>query len=108
MEYVKIIIACAFLSASVVNLVGPNVIRAEFAKWGYPDWSRVTIAIVELVGSLLLFVARTQWLGALILLVVTLGVLLSFVRSREWMRMQYPLVLLFLLIVTLNQTSTSG
>ncbi|WP_206997101.1 DoxX family protein [Trinickia mobilis] len=107
MEYVNIIIACAFLSAGVVNLIGPRVIRAEFEKWGYPDGFRVTIAIVELVGSLLLFVTRTQWFGAFVLLVVTLGVLVSFARSREWMRMQYPLVLFFLLIVTLNQTYAS-
>ena len=102
MEHVSIIVACAFLAAAIVNLKGPQTIRAEFTKWGYPDWLRMTVATVEFVGSILLFIPRTQWLGASILLVVTLGILVSFTRSKEWMRMQYPFVLLFLLVAILQ------
>ncbi|NPT43080.1 DoxX family membrane protein [Paraburkholderia sp. 1N] len=108
MEYVNIIVVCAFLAAAVVNLIGPQTIRAEFAKWGYPDWLRMTVATAEFVGSILLFIPRTQWLGASILLVVTLGILVSFTRSKEWMRMQYPFVLLFLLVAILEQTLAPG
>jgi uncharacterized membrane protein YphA (DoxX/SURF4 family) len=97
MNYVNLIIAFAFLAAATVNLIGPPAIRAEFTKWGYPGWFRVTVATVELVGSILLFAPGAHWLGASILLVLTLGILASFARSKEWMRMQYPLVLLFLL-----------
>lgn len=102
MEYVSIIVACSFLAAAVVNLKGPQAIRAEFIKWGYPDWLRMTVATVEFVGSILLFIPRTQWLGASILLVITLGILVSFTRSKEWMRMQYPFVLFFLLVAILR------
>jgi len=103
MAYVNLIIAFAFLSAAIVNLAGPQVIRAEFAKWGYPDWLRVTVSAVELGGAILLCITRTQWLGALMLLVVTLGILVSFTRSKEWMRMQYPFVLFLLLAAILRQ-----
>ena len=108
MKYINVIVACAFLSAGIVNLIGPTIIRAEFAKWGYPNWFRLTIAMVELVGSLLLFMTKTQSIGAAVLLAVTLGVLVTFVRSKEWMKTQYPLVLFFLLIVALSQTYLSG
>jgi hypothetical protein len=57
MEYVNIIVVCAFLAAAVVNLIGPQPIRAEFAKWGYPDWLRITVATAEFVGSI---VVHTQ------------------------------------------------
>jgi uncharacterized membrane protein YphA (DoxX/SURF4 family) len=102
MEYVRIIVACAFLAAAIVNLKGPQTIRAEFEKWGYPDWFRMTIATVEAVGSVLMFIPRTQLVGASILLLVTLGILVSFSRSKEWMRMQYPFVLLLLLVTILQ------
>jgi uncharacterized membrane protein YphA (DoxX/SURF4 family) len=108
MEYVNLIIALAFLAAAIVNLSGPPAIRAEFAKWGYPAWLRVAVATVELIGSILLVTPRTQWLGASILLAVTLGILVSFTRSKEWMRMQYPFVLLFLLVAILQQAHVSG
>ncbi|QBR02619.1 DoxX family protein [Paraburkholderia pallida] len=108
MKYVNLIIVCAFFSAGIVNLAGPSFIRAEFAKWGYPNGFRVAIAIIELIGSLALLFATTRIAGASILLVVILGVLASFSRSREWMKMQYPLVLLLLLIVTLSQTFPLG
>lgn len=108
MAYVNLIIAFAFLSAAIVNLAGPQAIRAEFAKWGYPDWLRVTVSAVELAGSVLLLMTRTQWLGALLLLVITLGILVSFARSKEWMRVQYPCVLLLLLVASLQQTYASG
>ncbi|MDE1005492.1 MAG: DoxX family protein [Paraburkholderia fungorum] len=108
MEYVNIIVACAFLAAAIVNLKGPQAIRAEFTKWGYPDWLRVGVAAAEFVGAILLAVPRTQWLGAAILLVLTLGILVSFTRSKEWMRMQYPFVLLFLLVAILQQSHVSG
>ena len=108
MKYVILIVACAFLSAGIVNLIGPSVIRAEFGKWGYPSWLRIVVALVELTGALFLLMPATRIIGASILLAVILGVMVSFVRSREWMKMQYPLVLLFLLVVTLTQTYPLG
>ena len=64
--------------------------------------------IVELTGAVFLLMPAMRLIGASILLAVILGVLVSFVRSREWMKMQYPLVLLFLLVVTLTQTYPLG
>ncbi|RKF49910.1 DoxX family protein [Paraburkholderia fungorum] len=108
MEYVNIIVACAFFAAAVVNLTGPQTIRTEFTKWGYPGWFRVGVATLEFIGAILLVVPGAQWLGASILLVLTLGILVSFTRSKEWMRMQYPFVLLFLLAAILQQSHASG
>ncbi|EHP44685.1 hypothetical protein OR16_01630 [Cupriavidus basilensis OR16] len=103
MAYAKYILAFAFLSAAVVNLAGPKAIRAEFAKWGYPDWIRVAVSAGELGGAILICFNGAERIGASILLVVTLGILMSFTRSKEWMRMQYPFVLFLLLAAVLRQ-----
>jgi uncharacterized membrane protein YphA (DoxX/SURF4 family) len=108
MEYVNLIVACAFFAASIVNLIGPNPIRAEFAKWGYPASLRIAVALVELAGSLLMIAATTRRVGVLMLLLVTMGVVISLVRLREWMRMQYPFVLFFLLVVLIGHTPVTA
>jgi uncharacterized membrane protein YphA (DoxX/SURF4 family) len=44
-----------------------------FRHWGYPDWFRVTIGILELVAAVLLALGRTAAFGAIIIIVVMLG-----------------------------------
>lgn len=44
-----------------------------FRHWGYPDWFRVTIGVLELGAVTLLILGRTAAFGALIIIVVMLG-----------------------------------
>lgn len=44
-----------------------------FRFWGYPDWFRVTIGVLELLAALLLIGGRTAALGAIIIILVMLG-----------------------------------
>ena len=44
-----------------------------FRHWGYPDWFRVTIGVLELAAVVLLALGRTAAFGALIILAVMLG-----------------------------------
>lgn len=44
-----------------------------FRHWGYPDWFRITIGILELGAVLLLALGRTAAFGAIIIIVVMLG-----------------------------------
>src|SRR5262245_52338651 len=44
-----------------------------FRHWGYPDWFRVTIGIMELSAVALLVLGRTAAFGAIIIIVVMLG-----------------------------------
>lgn len=41
-----------------------------FRHWGYPDWFRVTIGMLELAAVVLLVLGRTAAFGAIIILVV--------------------------------------
>jgi putative oxidoreductase len=44
-----------------------------FRHWGYPDWFRVTIGVLELSAVTLLILGRTAAFGALIIIVVMSG-----------------------------------
>ena len=44
-----------------------------FRHWGYPDWFRTTIGVVELTAVTLLLLGRTAAFGALLVIVVMLG-----------------------------------
>jgi uncharacterized membrane protein YphA (DoxX/SURF4 family) len=44
-----------------------------FRYWGYPDWFRVAIGILELAAVALLALGRTAAFGAIIIVVVMLG-----------------------------------
>jgi putative oxidoreductase len=46
---------------------------AAFRHWGYPDWFRVTIGVMELAAVVLLLLGRTAAYGALLIIVVMLG-----------------------------------
>jgi uncharacterized membrane protein YphA (DoxX/SURF4 family) len=44
-----------------------------FRHWGYPDWFRVAIGVIELSAVVLLALGRTAAFGALLIIVVMLG-----------------------------------
>lgn len=44
-----------------------------FRHWGYPDWFRITIGVIELSGVALLLLGRTAAFGAILIIVVMLG-----------------------------------
>ncbi|HKE91961.1 MAG TPA: DoxX family protein [Gemmatimonadales bacterium] len=44
-----------------------------FRQWGYPDWFRVTIGIMELTAVVLLLLGRTAAFGAILIILVMLG-----------------------------------
>jgi putative oxidoreductase len=44
-----------------------------FHQWGYPDWFRVTIGVVELLAVALLLLGRTAAFGAILIVCVMLG-----------------------------------
>jgi uncharacterized membrane protein YphA (DoxX/SURF4 family) len=44
-----------------------------FRFWGYPDWFRITIGVLELLAVLLLISGRAAVLGAMTIMVVMLG-----------------------------------
>ena len=75
---------------------------AAFRHWGYPDWFRVTIGVLELSAVLLLALGRTAAYGAIIIIVVMLGAWathLIFDGGRHMTSEVVPLVLASIVLI---------
>jgi uncharacterized membrane protein YphA (DoxX/SURF4 family) len=73
-----------------------------FRHWGYPDWFRVTIGVVELAAVALLLAGRTAAFGALLLIAVMLGGMVThliFDGGRHMTSEVVPLVLATVVLV---------
>ena len=83
-----------------------------FRHWGYPDWFRVTIGILELSAVVLLALGRTAAFGAVVIIVVMLGAWathLIFDGGRHMTSEVVPLVLAsIVLIVRRHQVATAA
>ena len=84
------------------KLLGMQQMKASFAHFGYPQWLRLVVGGVELVGGLLLLggvaVPLTIFFGAILLAIPLLGAMMSHMRLREAAGL-FPLLLLVLVAV---------
>jgi putative oxidoreductase len=81
-----------------------------FRHWGYPDWFRITIGVLELAAVALLLAGRTAAFGALIIIVVMLGGMathLIFDGGRHMTSEVVPLVLATIVLVV-RRSQLSG
>jgi len=75
---------------------------SAFRHWGYPDWFRVAIGVIELSAVVLLALGRTAAFGALLIIVVMLGAWathLIFDGGRHMTSEVVPLVLASIVLV---------
>jgi uncharacterized membrane protein YphA (DoxX/SURF4 family) len=73
-----------------------------FRHWGYPDWFRITIGVLEVGAALLLALGRTAAFGAIIIIVVMLGGMAThiiFDGGRHLTSEVVPLVLASIVLV---------
>jgi uncharacterized membrane protein YphA (DoxX/SURF4 family) len=90
------LLACLFAFAGSTKFVSPDATRL-FAEFGYPDWFRVLIGVVEVGGALALLLPRTAFYAAGALAVVMVGAVFTHLRAGEVPQAVVPLVLLGLL-----------
>ena len=87
-----------FVLSGSMKFVNPDMAE-HFAQWGYPDWFRVLIGVVEVGGGLALLVSRTAWYAAGALGIVMIGAVVTHLGHGEIPQAVVPLVLLGLLVV---------
>ena len=81
-----------------------------FRFWGYPDWFRVTIGVLELLAALLLIAGRTAAFGAIVIIAVMLGAWathLIFDGGRHMTSEVVPLVLATIVLVIRRKQVTA-
>jgi uncharacterized membrane protein YphA (DoxX/SURF4 family) len=92
-----VLLGCLFAFAGVMKFVDPTKASEQFAQFGYPDWFRVLIAVVEIAGAVALLVPRTAFYAAVGLGVVMVGAVGTLLRAGEVPQAVVPLVVLGLL-----------
>ena len=71
----------------------------DFHRWGYPDWFRIVVGIVELASMMLLLVPRFAGYGASLFALVMLGAIYTHATHNESSRLPFNLVLLALSLI---------
>ena len=81
-----------------------------FRHWGYPNWFRIIIGVIELTGVGLMLAGRTAALGAAFIVVVMLGAMATHVifdGGRNITSEVVPLVLASIVLVVRRSQLTS-
>jgi uncharacterized membrane protein YphA (DoxX/SURF4 family) len=93
-----VLLAGMFALAGTMKLVNAEEAGKQFAAYGYPDWFRVLIAVVEIAGSLAILISRAAFWAAGALAVVMVGAAFTHLLHGEVPQAAVPLVLLALLV----------
>lgn len=68
-----VLLALAFLGAGFAKASGQEMMIQSFTSFGLPDWFRVTIGVLEVLGGLLLLYPKTTGLSAFGLSIIMIG-----------------------------------
>ena len=78
------------------GIPGSEFWMRDFARWGYPDWFRVVVGVLELGAFALLLVPRFAGLGAAVFAVVMIGAIATHISHGEFVRLPFNFFLLVL------------
>jgi uncharacterized membrane protein YphA (DoxX/SURF4 family) len=92
------LLAFVFVMAGSVKFVNPEVAK-QVARWGYPDWTRVLVAMVEIGGGLALLLPRTAPYATGALGTVLVGAVFTHLRHGAVPHAAVPLAVLALLVM---------
>ena len=96
-------LSLVFLAAGATKFAAPGW-EMRFSAWGYPDWFRVVVGLLEVVCSILLLVPRTRRWAALVLTTLMLGAAGTHLLHGEAPRIIVNIVLAALLVAALTLT----
>lgn len=99
-------LSLVFLAAGATKFGSPQW-QMRFSAWGYPDWFRVLVGILEVACSILLLVPRTRRWAALVLTTLMLGAATTHLLHGEAPRIVVNIVLAALLTAALALTRRS-
>jgi len=92
-------IATLFIGAGHLQLAEVAPVRRAYARWGYPEWFRIAIGMIEIEAGMLAAFDATQRLAALQLIAIMAGSIYTHGKTageRHMMVMPaFTLVILF-------------
>lgn len=93
------ILAAAFFLAGVINAIGTQSTRRDFARWGYPEWWGKLTGILEICCAGMLIYSGSLLAGLTLGSIIIAAALVTLVRFREFKHL-IPAVVYAVLILT--------
>ena len=94
-----VLLALVFLAAGGSKLVAPEGQAESFVRWGYPPWFMYVVGIMEVIGAILVLVARVRFIGAVLLGGIMVGAFFTHWQAGENGAIPVPLFLLTLITI---------
>ena len=96
---ITLFIALICLRSGLMKVTGNVFWIRDFHRWGYPDWFRILVGIVELISMALLLIPRFASYGASLFGLVMLGAIFTHATNNESVRLPFNLLLLGLSVI---------
>jgi putative oxidoreductase len=96
---ITLLLALVCLRSGWLKVTGNVFWVRDFHRWGYPDWFRIVVGIVELTSMALLLIPRLAGYGASLFAAVMLGAIFTHATHNESSRLPFNLLLLALSLV---------
>lgn len=97
-RYPDMILAAIFLGAGFSALFGQQEVRVAFQAWGYPDWFRIAVGLVQATAGGSLLILRAVPAASAVLGVVMAGAIATHLRAGETLFALIPLAVLAALV----------
>lgn len=98
--FAAMLAAGGFVASAIPKIMGYDLPVGEFAVWGYPDWLRVIIGLLELVGAVMLLFPRFSLPASICLGVVIVGAFYTHISHQEGLEVLRPLAYTVLLMLS--------
>ncbi len=92
-------LAAFFLLGGTLNIFAGPEIRADYARWGYPDWFPYVTGLLEWSTAVLLALPRTRLAGSLLGTGVMAAAAATVLLHGEWSHAIPPLAVLALVVL---------
>ncbi|MGO7337261.1 DoxX family protein [Rhizobium leguminosarum] len=73
----------ALSGAGLVNAIGTNGTRSEFARWGYPRWWGIVTGALEILGAVLIALPVSRIVGVALGAVIIAAAVFTVLRHRD-------------------------
>ena len=73
-----------------------------FADFGYPDWFRVLIGVLDIAGGLLLLLPRFAWLGSATLAAIMAGAVVTHLKAEQYFPEPLPAAVFFVILALIT------
>ena len=77
------IIAAFFIANGLVNLYGPETMRAAFFRWGFPRWFHLVNGAMQILIGVLILLPASRIIGLSLGVALSAAILFVLFRQRE-------------------------